>query len=170
MNTWTYITNNDNTARYSLGKLGERNLCFIGINPSTARPDDLDRTVTRVERFALDNGYDGWIMLNVYSQRATDPNDMHETLDSIIHNENMEQVGALLASLSSFDICAAWGTEINRRPYLTECLQDLVNIIGTDKRWIHLHHLTKDNHPRHPLYLPARAEISVFNIEEYINS
>lgn len=170
MNNWTYITNDDNTARYTLGKLGKRMLLVIGINPSTARPDDLDRTVSRVERFIKDNGYDGWVMLNIYPQRATDPNKMHSELDREIHLENISQIKKLVNTHSVFDVCAAWGTEINRRPYLMDCLRDIVSAIGTDKRWVHLHHLSKNNHPRHPLYLPSNAMVNQFNINGYLKT
>lgn len=169
MISWTYITNDENTARYTLGKLGSKMLFFIGINPSTARPDDLDRTVARVENFVNNNGYDGWVMLNVYAQRATNPNDMHRELDGEIHTENVNQIARLVKEHPSAEVCAAWGTEIDRRSYLKNCLRDIVGAIGTDKRWIHLHHLTKYNHPRHPLYLPSDAAFSAFDIETYIN-
>ena len=167
---WTYVTNNDNSARYTLGKLGNRMLFFIGINPSTARPDDLDRTVARVENFAFNNGYDGWVMLNVYAQRATNPNDMHLEIDTEMHKEHMKQVKQFVNEHNNFDICGAWGTEIDRRKYLKNCLKDLVEVIGFDKNWIHLNELTKYNHPRHPLYLPSKAKFSKFNIKYYLEN
>ena len=109
---WTYITNKDNSARYTLGKLGSKMLFFVGINPSTARPDDLDRTVARVENFAFNNGYDGWLMLNVYPQRATNPKDMHFEIDTKMHQEHIEQDKQFSDEHTHFDSCAAWGTEI----------------------------------------------------------
>jgi hypothetical protein len=168
INNWTYSTNNDNTARFTLGKIGNRMLFFIGINPSTATPENLDRTVTRVERFVADNGYHGWVMLNVYAQRATDPNNMHTELNINLHKQNIEHIKELVKTHANFEICAGWGTEINRRPYLKNCLKDIANTIGINKRWVHLHHLTKNNHPRHPLYLPANAIINDFDINNYI--
>ncbi|SFZ94442.1 hypothetical protein SAMN05428642_104183 [Flaviramulus basaltis] len=166
---WTYITNKDNSARYTLGKLGDKMLFFIGINPSTARPNDLDRTVTRVENFAFNNGYDGWLMLNVYPQRATNPKDMHLTKNADMHKEHIEQVKKFIQEQKNFDVCAAWGTEIDRRNYLKDCLKDLVEAIGYDTNWYCLHELTKFKHPRHPLYLPAKSKFSNFNIKEYLS-
>ena len=167
---WTYITNNDNTARYTLGKLGKRVLFFIGINPSTARPDDLDRTVTRVENFALDNGFDGWVMLNVYAQRATNPKDMDKTPNLQLHKENIEQIKNLIKKIPEYQICAGWGTEIERRKYLKDLLKDIIETIGHDKNWIHLNQLTKYNHPRHPLYLPSNSEFSSFDTKAYLKT
>ena len=73
---WIYVPNEYVDYRYILGTRGENPLICIGINPSTAKPDDLDNTLKSVERTALFNGYDSFIMFNVYAQRATNPNDM----------------------------------------------------------------------------------------------
>ena len=70
---WLYEKNRNNTARYILGETGKKPLVCVGINPSTAAPNNLDRTLTNVKRFSELNGYDGWLMLNVYPQRSTDP-------------------------------------------------------------------------------------------------
>ena len=50
-----------------------------------------------VERVAHFNGYDSFIMFNVYAQRATDPDDMELTYNPELHRENME--GLRLRSL-----------------------------------------------------------------------
>ena len=55
----------------------------IGINPSTAVPDRLDNTLKSAQRIALFNGYDSFIMFNVYAQRATDPDDMEKTMNPV---------------------------------------------------------------------------------------
>ena len=73
---WIYAPNFYSEYRYILGTRGKNPLICIGINPSTAKPDDLDNTLKSVERIALRNGYDSFIMFNVYAQRATDPDAM----------------------------------------------------------------------------------------------
>lgn len=167
-NNWTYIKNKENSARFTLGKIGKRNLFIIGINPSTAEPNKLDNTVTKVEKLALANGYDGWVMLNVYPQRATNPNDIHIEIDMKIHKENLKQLELLIQENSNFDIWAGWGTLINKRPFLKLCLKDVVKVLGVERNWIHLNELTKYGHPKHPLYLPHNSEFKKFNINAYI--
>ena len=76
---WLYVPNFYSEYRYILGTRGERPLICIGINPSTAAPDNLDNTLKSVERVALHIGYDSFMMFNVYAQRATDPDDMELT-------------------------------------------------------------------------------------------
>ena len=50
---WLYVPNRYEEYRYILGTRGEKPLICIGINPSTAAPDDLDNTLKSVERIAL---------------------------------------------------------------------------------------------------------------------
>lgn len=78
---WIYEKNSDNTSRYVLGTVGTNPLICIGVNPSTAEPGNLDNTLKSVTRICEANGYDSWIMLNLYPQRATNPNEMHEHSD-----------------------------------------------------------------------------------------
>lgn len=41
---WLYEHNDDNSARYVLGTVGENPLVCFGVNPSTAEPNALDAT------------------------------------------------------------------------------------------------------------------------------
>ena len=100
--------------RFVLGKPGKRPLVCIGINPSTAQPGALDPTVKSVERLALSNGFDSWIMFNVYPQRATDPNDMDKTPDRALCDQNLLWLEAVLNQTEA-TMWAAWGTLIEKR-------------------------------------------------------
>ena len=61
---WLYAPNFYSEYRYILGTRGQKPLICVGINPSTAAPDDLDNTLKSVERIALHNGYDSFLMFN----------------------------------------------------------------------------------------------------------
>ena len=87
---WLYVPNFYSEYRYILGTRGNKPLICVGINPSTAAPDALDNTLKSVERIALRNGYDSFIMFNVYAQRATNPDDMEQTYNMRLHQENMK--------------------------------------------------------------------------------
>ena len=100
---WLYIPDHYAEYRYLLGTRGENPLICIGINPSTAVPGDLDNTLKSVERIAAGNGYDSFLMFNVYAQRATRPEDMDAQCNQALHRENMtafryvlSQVGRVL--------------------------------------------------------------------------
>ena len=59
---WLFVPNTYCDWRYLLGTRGQKPLICVGINPSTARPDALDPTLQSVQRIALNNGYDSFIM------------------------------------------------------------------------------------------------------------
>lgn len=168
MTNWIYKNSNDNTSRFLLGEIGLKNLICIGINPSTATPESLDNTLKKVKKIAYLNGYDGWIMLNVYPQRATNPNQMHNDIDYNLHNQNLEEIRNLLSKNIVFDIWASWGTLINKRPYLKSCLNDVATTLGLKSNWLHISDLTRKSHPRHPLYVAHASVFNQFDIENYI--
>ena len=84
---WIYAPNFYSEYRYILGTRGSHPLICIGINPSTAEPDNLDNTLKSVERIALGNGFDSFIMFNVYAQRATDPDAMEKECNLLLHRK-----------------------------------------------------------------------------------
>ena len=94
---WLYAPNFYSEYRYLLGTRGKNPLICIGINPSTAKPDALDNTLKSVERIALGNGYDSFLMFNVYAQRATRPDDMERVCNSALHEENRKAFRYLLS-------------------------------------------------------------------------
>ena len=101
--------------RYVLGRPGHRPLVCIGINPSTAQPGALDPTVKSVERLAASNGFDSWIMFNVYPQRATDPNDMDLVPDRALCDENLRWLAAVLAQTQPTMWAADGGADPGKR-------------------------------------------------------
>ncbi len=171
---WLYVPNTYSEYRYILGTKGENPLICIGINPSTARPGDLDNTLKSVERAAAYNGYDSFIMFNVYAQRATNPEDMDSAFNDMLHNENMKAFRYVLSSYKNGNtpaIWAAWGTIIEKRPYLIECLKDMAQI-GCEfgAKWYSIGKRSKKGHPHHPLYLSNGLLTENFDIDLYLSS
>ena len=157
--------------RYILGTKGDNPLICIGINPSTAAPDDLDNTLKSVERIALGNGYDSFIMFNVYAQRATDPDAMEKTCNTLLHKENLEAFRYVLSISDKPAVWAAWGTIIEKRAYLSECLRDMLDIgIAYGARWVCAGAISKKGHPHHPLYLKKDEKIMPFDISAYLEN
>ncbi len=171
---WLYETNNDNTHRYVLGNIkdGEESkplICF-GINPSTATPQALDNTIKSVERLTTANGFNGWIMLNIYPQRSTDPKGIHKVLDENAHLANLEKIEKIFMDHKPV-IWAAWGTSIERRKYLKNCLQDIIKLSKKyDCEWISLGRISNAGHPHHPLYLSKDTKYDSFDIDNYMEN
>lgn len=166
---WIYAPNFYSEYRYILGTRGKNPLICIGINPSTAQPDDLDNTLKSVERIALGNGFDSFIMFNVYAQRATDPDTMERQCNLQLHRENMEAFRYVLSVAENPTVWAAWGTIIEKRDYLADCLRDMLQI-GKEynAKWCCAGKTSKKGHPHHPLYLRKDEAVRDFDIEAYL--
>ena len=168
---WIYAPNFYSEYRYILGTRGKKPLICIGINPSTARPDALDNTLKSVERIALGNGFDSFIMFNVYAQRATSPDDMERTCNPELHRENMRAFAYILSRTPDPVVWAAWGTIIEKRDYLWPCLRDMIALgEAAGARWVTCGRRSKAGHPHHPLYLRADAQAEPFDVEEYVRA
>ena len=166
---WLYAPNFYSEYRYILGTRGKNPLICIGINPSTAQPGALDNTLKSVERIALGNGFDSFIMFNVYAQRATDPDAMESTCNPLLHKENLEAFRYVLSISEKPAVWAAWGTIIEKRPYLPECVKDMVAAgQAYGAQWYCAGAVSKKGHPHHPLYLRKDEKIRPFDVESYL--
>ena len=171
---WLYVPDYYTDYRYILGTRGRDPLICIGINPSTAAPGDLDNTLKSVSRIAAGNGYDSWIMFNVYAQRATDPDDMDTVLNERLHRENMRAFEYILKNVGegvSPAVWAAWGTIIEKRPYLRDCVLDMVRL-GREygAKWYSVGKRSVKGHPHHPLYLRRDAPTEELDIVSYLEN
>lgn len=142
--------------RYTLRRRWEavgEEIAFIGLNPSTADAEKNDPTVTRCIGYAKRWGFAGMWMLNLFSWRSTDPQQLYERHKArleIIGKGNDQAIARVCASAKR--IVCAWGSH--------GALQDRGEILlRTVLRQHELHCLgiTKDGHPRHPLYLRSDA-------------
>ena len=166
---WLYAPNFYSEYRYILGTRGKNPLICIGINPSTAEPDNLDNTLKSVERIAKGNGFDSFIMFNVYAQRATSPDDMEKVCNLLLHKENLEAFRYVLSISEKPTVWAAWGAIIEKRKYLPECVKDML-AAGEEfgASWVCAGAITKKGHPHHPLYLRKDEKIRPFDVAAYL--
>lgn len=115
---------------------------FIGLNPSTATETEDDPTVRRCIGYARDWGFAGLCMTNIFAFRATDPAVMKAHPEPI-GPENDRYLAEMAREADI--VVAAWGTEgshLDRGEAVKRMIPDL-----------HYLGLTKDGHPKHPLYL-----------------
>ena len=160
---WLYVPDFYTEYRYILGTRGDHPLICIGVNPSTAAPDALDNTLKSVERIARHNGYDSFLMFNVYAQRATRPKDMEKSCNERLHRENMRAFEYVLKLSDAPVVWAAWGSVIEQRAYLPRCVEDLI-AAGEEygARWYTAGPRSKKGHPHHPLYLKKDSVLEPF--------
>ncbi len=164
---WLYVPPDYQEYRYILGTLGQNPLICIGLNPSTARPDALDNTLKSVERVAKFNGFDSFLMMNLYAQRATRPKDMDDDYSDFLHRENLAAFSFLLNRTKT--VWAAWGAVMETRGYLTACMRDFVSLAESQgAHWVTAGQRSKKGHPHHPLYLKKDSVFEDFDIKSYL--
>ena len=163
---WLYI--GDEKERYLLGQPGKYNLLVFGVNPSTASPGEsnLDPTIRKVRKVAEKEGFDGWIMANLYPLRETDPDKLPDKADKKLVDNNLKVISAIEKNYTIGKVWAAWGNIIDTQFYLGDNLYDILEFI-TDAEWYYRGKLTKDGNPRHPLYLKLEEEFNWFAVGDY---
>ena len=139
--------------RYELGRVWDAALprvLFVMLNPSTATERQNDPTIERCERRARALGFGGFVAANIFAFRATDPRDMRAAADPV-GPENDRVIARAAARADR--VIAAWGVHGAHLGRGTDVAARL------HARGIALHHLglTRDGHPRHPLYVAYRT-------------
>lgn len=143
-------------------------LIAFGINPSKADQQKSDATITRVIRTAEKNNYDGWLMINVCSQRTTDPKKLSDHPSTNEHRKNQSILQATLKTLPEYACLGAWGNLIDSRNYLKQYLKDLVSETDLMKQPWFCFGTTNHGHPKHP----SRAgynQFQQFDIYHYLS-
>jgi hypothetical protein len=135
--------------RYSLTRVwndGGRKALFIMLNPSTATEIQNDPTVERCERRSRTLGFGAFRVTNIFAWRDTDPRKMR----AASHPIGPANDATILDSCPWADqVIAAWGTHgahLDRGPQMLGLLR------SANVPLFHLG-LTKDGHPKHPLYI-----------------
>ena len=127
-------------------------LAFIGLNPSTADHEIDDPTIRRCIGFAKSWGYGGFVMLNAYAFRATDPRDLFEAEDPV--GPSNDSFLRYFGYGPETRYIACWGTKIH-----PEREKKLIGM----KLGLWCFGKTKNGHPKHPLYLRKDTEIEPYN-------
>ncbi len=147
----------DRTHRYTLFRhWGDiKNYCvFIGMNPSGADEDAVDRTVNRCINFARDWGFGALYMLNSFALRATDPVEMLANPDAVGAKNNY-WIGKIARDAGR--VVVAWGKDGGANGRGLEVEKILLKNCQTND--ILCFGKNKDGSPKHPLYQRADKEL-----------
>lgn len=140
--------------RYLLAKKAKKNLLVVGLNPSTADAEHLDPTSKNIDRIARKNGYDGWLLVNLYPVRRSNPADLPLKEETEIFWYNIHLIKRLLDA-DQFRIKDAWlawgdGIESFNQPYLKQAAGYLYRqLLVHDLNYFSIGRTRKAN-PRHP--------------------
>ena len=161
---WLYI--GDDRVRYALGEPGSYNLVIVGLNPSTATPEQPDPTIKRMRKIAEKENLNGWIMINLYPMRTKKPDKLPPAPDQEMEKKNLEVIKWIGEHYMIGRVYAAWGANIEKRAYLADECQRIVDCIHTEQ-WF-TRGITKKGHPRHPLYVPYEQKMEWFPVQDYL--
>ncbi len=148
------LPKNDPEIRFLIGKKGEKNLLCVGINPNTADIDKLDPTSRNVEKIAKNNGYDGWILVNLYPKRGADVSLLEIEPDQKLFWENLYLIKDIVRKNNfGFDkVWLAWGNDIDsfNQVYLKEAAYHLYKMLSEFELEFVSAGKNISGHPTHP--------------------
>lgn len=140
--------------RYLLGRTWDPDGCavlFLGLNPSTADEKANDPTVRRCIRFAKDWGFGTLLLANLFALRSTNPMELYNHHDPVgVQND----IVLRLLRGSAKEVVFAWGARggFMERDQIVRKIYPEASCFG----------VTKDGHPRHPLYIAASTSLHRF--------
>ncbi|MCR8548017.1 DUF1643 domain-containing protein [Salipiger sp. P9] len=123
-------------------------LLYIMLNPSTADELRNDPTIERCQRRAGQLGFGAMRIANLFAWRATRPEDLRRAEAPVgPENDALLQTWQGEADMT----LAAWGVHgahLGRGPEMAAALGGALHHLG----------LTRDGHPRHPLYVSYKVQ------------
>ena len=153
-NPFICLPENNSDLRYLLAKKAKNNLLVVGLNPSTADAEKLDPTSKNIDRIARKNGYDGWLLVNLYPVRRSNPADLPLKEETEVFWYNIHLIRRLLDAdqFKIRDAWLAWGDGIDsfNHPYLKQAAGYLYReLLVHDLNYFSIGRTRKAN-PRHP--------------------
>jgi len=137
-------------------------MTFIMLNPSTADAENDDPTIRRCMSFATRLEVSGIRVVNLFAWRATDKRELtrHE-YEVSVGPGNDDHIRAAVRGPGI--VVVAWGShagELGKRVAAREI--QVRAICGQEQKPIFCLGVAKNGRPRHPLYLPANAQLKVW--------
>ena len=161
--------------RYCLGETKKKNILVIGVNPGMSMPGEKQVT-TRNAVKVIENQFGsdyGWIMVNLHSQRTTNP----EKLSSNVEwsTNNIQVIESVVNDFGIQDVWCAWGDAIDNpgKEFLYESLKVIYKTIGNKCTWYYYDKLTHKNNPKHPRsaqYDKSYGKLENFSVSDYLTA
>jgi hypothetical protein len=140
-------------SRHVRDDLPYNHLLFIMLNPSTADATKDDPTIRKCRGFSERLGFSFFEVVNLFDYRATDPKELREVGEP---SSQINDSVILEAARNAEMVICAWGTHgaLNSRGSIVSRMLTPMPLkcLG----------ITKDGHPRHPLYVPYTQELIPF--------
>lgn len=166
--------------RFPSGGRRPTSLCVVGLNPSTADELVLDPTCRKCKYFSKQWGYEGYIMLNIFGLRSTDPGQLTKVANPISHIQQRVKTanGKFMAEINDHiitrvtnsvheaggKVLCAWGNHgdiMQRGLYVREMLKPITDLYALK--------INSSGHPKHPLYCSNNSQPKLWSSLEYKN-
>jgi hypothetical protein len=144
--------------RYNLWREWDDSLprvAFVMLNPSRADASINDQTITTCIGFAKNLGYGGMDVVNLFAYRSTEPGNLKLARDPV----GKENDAYILEACSRADATiVAWGNHGK----LLERSIEVEKLLA--KQALLCFGITKQGHPRHPLYLKHSTKLFSYSV------
>ena len=156
------VYSNCENYRYTLTRewdAEKQKVLFIMLNPSTADETKNDATVERCERRARNLNFGSVRICNIFAWRETNPFKLKQKTKPIGKDNNkIIQDSTIWAN----DIICAWGTHGSH----LERDEEIKKLLSSNGCKLYHLGLTKNGHPKHPLYVPYSQDIIRWRLKE----
>lgn len=145
----TAVISEDGLYRFALTRIWDTTLpllAWCGLNPSTADHEIDDQTIRKETWFTRAWGFGGFVKVNASAFRSTDPKNL-----TAEHFDNEANLSAILHLTEGRPLILCWGASFPKAA--AGKVAELARQLRGERDCYHLG-LTKDGHPRHPLFLP----------------
>ncbi len=143
--------------RYRLTRIWEESkerILFILLNPSTADGEEDDDTITTLINRSKNWGYGSIVVVNLYSYRATSPEELKEVPDPV-GEETDEHI--LRAAEESDKIVCAWGNNAE-----DERAEEVVKLLQNRNHKLYCFETTNEGHPHHTRGISLGTKLKAF--------
>jgi hypothetical protein len=149
------------TYRYTLARTWNASaptLCWILLNPSTADERKLDPTLRRCLGFSRAWGFGSMVVVNLFALRSPYPRKVYAARDPIGPKNDMH---IRRAAGTASQVIVGWGVHGKL------CGRDaaVLKLLAEHKVRVWCLGMTKDCHPKHPLYVAASTDLVHFSNE-----
>lgn len=158
--------------RFVLGEPAQdNNILVIGVNPSKADDKQDDPTIRNVRKFVKSTHFiDGWIMVNPYPLRNSDPRELPSECDNALVEYNIKIINEIIQKFNVKYVWAGWGSGIEEKEYLWKCLYRLIQSIPSSLKWFSRPGLSMNGNVIHPYYPRGEVKLVDFDIISHLKN